>query len=569
MTTSSLTELVQRLERGELAVDSFAAQVHELFAGGPTGETSPGGPEPLLGDYLVLAGLAGGGMGLIMRARHRDPGVVAAQGGEVALKLLRAQFFDDDEARGRFEAEAELGMRLDHKGLVRVFDYLHIGPALVMVMELIEGREMAQMIGRETGPIPWARALPVFAQLAGAVSYLHRQGIVHRDLKPANVMITDGGEVKLLDLGIAKDPDSSAELTSAGAGMGTLNYVAPEQAEDASLVDGRADIYALGMTLYQMLAGRLPWEPRDSPIQTLRRKLDGDLAPPSSFYPAVPGELEEVVGRCLAVDPDARYATIEALLAAIDRAVEAIQDHLRRGDALSTLPAERLLAWDQALGNTGGLRSPRGDGSVPRERLGRFAVPRTPLGVALASAVGALLVAAVLIAAVVLLRGGDGGTEEAPSANSPTALAVPLPSPPSRAESPVATAPPGLESVARATAAPPAPDDPVREASEGGPPSETHTEEVLDRPAIDFQGRIPGWVRDILEGEGANQYDLAIREARFKAAAQVHVYFDAERPTSAEDFRNRMHARGGVEALRLRRDGVTGYVLELKVSLTR
>jgi serine/threonine protein kinase len=164
-----------------------------------------------------------------------------------------------------------------------------------LVMDLAEGRPLSEVIGQETGPIPWDRAWPMFKQMLDAVAYAHEHKVVHRDLKPENVILSPEGQLKVLDFGIAKDMEGGK--TKTGTGMGTVDYMAPEQYTDASKVDQRADIYALGMTLYEMLAGRLPWDPVATEFQVMTLKSKGDFPPPTAFYPHIPSIKEEAKQR--------------------------------------------------------------------------------------------------------------------------------------------------------------------------------------------------------------------------------------------------------------------------------
>ena len=195
-------------------------------------------------------------MGTVYRGRHRSPEIAARQGGEVAIKVMHPHIARNESFAERFEREASLGLKLDHPGICRVHDLVVDGGVLALVMELVEGEPLSELIGTTTGPIPWGRAWPMLEQLLDSVTYLHAQGVLHRDIKPENILVGSGGQLKLLDLGIAKDAGSGK--TKTGVGMGTVDYMAPEQHTDAGKVDERADVYALGMTLYEMLAGRLP-----------------------------------------------------------------------------------------------------------------------------------------------------------------------------------------------------------------------------------------------------------------------------------------------------------------------
>jgi serine/threonine-protein kinase len=238
----------------------------------------------------------------------------------VAIKVLHAQYAERPDIVERFEREAELGIKLDHPGIVRVHELAVDSGRVALIMELVEGRPLSQMIGTETGPIPWPRAEPLFRQLVSAVGYAHDHGVIHRDLKPENIIIGPDGQLKVLDFGIAKDVSSGR--TQTGTGMGTIDYMAPEQYLDAKAVDGRADIYALGMTLYEMLSGQLPWPDSTTEFTILDRKRNGDIPPPTKFYPDIPSGVVNLVMRMLAPTLEERPPSIEGLSQELEKVLE-------------------------------------------------------------------------------------------------------------------------------------------------------------------------------------------------------------------------------------------------------
>ena len=279
--------------------------------------SSPSIPNEV-GAYQILSMIGKGGMGTVYRGRHRSESMVKRQGGDVCIKTMHSQYADDQTFQARFEREASLGMELDHPGIIKVHDLVMDAGSLALVMEYVEGRSLADLIGLETGPIPWVRARTMFGQLLDAVGHAHERGIIHRDLKPDNVMVTPDAHLKILDFGIAKEAGSGATRT--GAGMGTADYMAPEQHTDAKNVDKRADIYALGMTLYEMLAGRLPWGDELDMLGVLLRKESGDVPPPSTFYPDIPSGVEGAVLSALSPKRQARPASVEAFRQLLDGA---------------------------------------------------------------------------------------------------------------------------------------------------------------------------------------------------------------------------------------------------------
>ncbi len=261
-----------------------------------------------IGAYRVLSRVGDGGMAVVYRCRHRSDAKAAQQGGDVAVKVMHAHLAADTGFQTRFEREAGIGLELDHPGIVKVLDLIVDQDRLALVMEWVEGDPLDMRLAR--GPIPEAQALEIFHSVAQALSYAHEQGVVHRDVKPANIILAPKC-AKVLDFGIAKSAQQ-ASLTRTGAGIGTPWYMAPEQYTRAKSVDARADIYALGMVLAEMLLGGLPWPTELSEYEVLRHKADGELS-----LDRVPKAYIPIIERCLEPDPEDRWASVQALLTAL------------------------------------------------------------------------------------------------------------------------------------------------------------------------------------------------------------------------------------------------------------
>ncbi len=261
-----------------------------------------------IGAYRVLSRVGDGGMAVVYRCRHRSEVKAAQQGGDVAVKVMHAHLAMDAGFQTRFEREAGIGLELNHPGIVKVLDLIVDQERLALVMEWVEGDPLDLRL--ERGPIPEAQALEIFQSIAQALSYAHEQGVVHRDVKPANILLARTC-AKVLDFGIAKSAQQ-ASLTRTGAGIGTPWYMAPEQYVRAKNVDARADIYALGMVLAEMLMGGLPWPSELSEYEVLRHKADGELS-----LDAVPEAYRPIIGCCLEPDPADRWASVQALLSAL------------------------------------------------------------------------------------------------------------------------------------------------------------------------------------------------------------------------------------------------------------
>lgn len=283
---------------------------------GATAVDPSGGLPSRLGNYRVLGMIGAGGMGTVVRARHVEEGWAKRQGGDVAIKLIHPQISAEPDFRERFFDEAELGKRVHHAGLARVYDVVSEGPWLGTILEYIDGNDLGAWV--KPGGLALNEALQLLRPLAEAVDHLHAQGIVHRDLKPANVKVRPDGRPVLLDLGIAKDLTKGGQgLTGNMAQMGTSAWMAPEQA-DARSVTSSADVYAFGLMTYALLSGRMPWAEGESELRILMNKGVGRLVPLSEAAPALAGSLADAVMASLSVEPPDRPKSCAALLEAIE-----------------------------------------------------------------------------------------------------------------------------------------------------------------------------------------------------------------------------------------------------------
>ena len=271
--------------------------------------------------YRVTGVIAKGGMGVVYRAEQLP------LGRPVALKLIHTDLDEENpesDFQRRFFLEAASCAKLTHPNIVVIYDYGQLEltsgrSSAYMAMELLEGRTLGEALKRDPR-FNFGRALRIAREIARALREAHRQEMVHRDLKPTNVMVnltSDGESVKVLDFGLVKlMHDDSAEMTREGLFMGSPKYMAPEQI-NREPIDGRSDLYALGVLLYQMLVGRVPFE-GDNQIQTLMSHLH-DTVP--ALPSEVPDEVQQIVMRCLEKSREARFDSADALIAAIDAAI--------------------------------------------------------------------------------------------------------------------------------------------------------------------------------------------------------------------------------------------------------
>jgi hypothetical protein len=278
-------------------------------------------PGTRLGRWEITGELGRGGMGVVYRAR--DP----ATGVEAALKVTTPEMRSDARALERFSREIAAARSVVQGNVVAVLDSgLADDGSPFVALELVEGGSLARRIER-TGPLPPAEVVAIGVGIARALAAIHAVGLVHRDLKPANVLVGDEGEPKVADFGLARNGASSA-LTRTGELVGTLDYMAPEQMDRAREVDGRADLYALGATLWALLVGRPPFEGQGAEL--LKRVVLESPRTPGRLVPGVPRELDELVLELMAKEPEGRPATAAEVATRLER-IAARPARARRG----------------------------------------------------------------------------------------------------------------------------------------------------------------------------------------------------------------------------------------------
>jgi WD40 repeat protein len=266
--------------------------------------SGPGAP-PVVPGYEILGELGRGGMGVVYRARqvslHRA----------VALKMIRAGEYADEAERARFRAEAEVVARLQHPNIVQIHEVGEAQGSPFFSLEYVEGGSLRDLLAR--GPQPAAQAAALLEAVARAIEAGHRRGVIHRDLKPANILLTADGQPKVVDFGLAKRLDSGPGQTQSGAVIGTPSYMAPEQAlGKAHTVGPAADVWALGVLLYELLTGRPPFL-ADTVFDTLQQVVAQEPVPPGRLNAKIPRDLETICLKCLRKDARQRYPSAEAL----------------------------------------------------------------------------------------------------------------------------------------------------------------------------------------------------------------------------------------------------------------
>lgn len=283
--------------------------------------SASGGPPTMVGRYQILRKLGQGGMGAVYEAEH------SKLQKRVALKVLPREVASDPAAIARFEREMLAVGRITHPGIVQAHDADEADGIRYLAMELVDGYDVADAAayheGTTNSPMPLPVACEIIRQASVAIQAAHEAGLVHRDLKPSNLMLSVDGNVKVLDLGLAmldsKHGDGSNGLTATGQVMGTIDYMAPEQARETRSVDARADVYSLGATLYRLIAGRPPYagDRYSSVLQKLMALANADPTPIEELRPDCPSQLIAVVVSAMAKDPSGRIATAAELAAAL------------------------------------------------------------------------------------------------------------------------------------------------------------------------------------------------------------------------------------------------------------
>jgi beta-lactam-binding protein with PASTA domain/tRNA A-37 threonylcarbamoyl transferase component Bud32 len=258
------------------------------------------------GRYRVIRRLGAGGMADVYCAEDQQ------LGRRIALKLLYRHFAEDEQFVERFRREASSAAGLQHPNIVGIYDRGEWNGTYYIAMEFIEGRTLKDVI-RERGPAPPEAAVDIVLQILRAARFAHQRGVVHRDIKPHNVLIDDEGRVKVTDFGIARA--GASDMTETGLIMGTSHYLSPEQAQGKP-VDARSDLYSIGIVLYEMLTGRVPFD-AESPVAVALKQVSEIPVPPRELNPQVPPALDAVVLRAMEKDPARRFADADEFIAAL------------------------------------------------------------------------------------------------------------------------------------------------------------------------------------------------------------------------------------------------------------
>src|SRR6187551_920336 len=313
------------------------------------------------GRYRIVRKLGSGGMANVYLAEDED------LGRRVAIKILNERYANDDLFIERFRREAKSAAALSHPNIVSVYDRGEAEGTYYIAMEVIEGRSLKELI-MTRGPLPIAQALAYTHEMLEALRFAHRHGIIHRDIKPHNILI--GERLKVTDFGIARA--GASQMTEAGSIMGTAQYLSPEQARGAP-VTASSDLYSVGIVLYEMLTGKVPFT-GDSAIEIAMKHLNEAPKPPSKIRPEIPEELDQVVLRALAKNPEDRYQTAEEFSEDLHRVEAGLPLAPETADAATAL----LTGVTVPLAGQGGSTEVLGATAVTRPQGAPPQAPRRP-----------------------------------------------------------------------------------------------------------------------------------------------------------------------------------------------
>ena len=288
----------------------------------------------LLGNrYEILEKIGSGGMATVYKAKCH------VLNRYVAIKILRDEFTTDEEFVKRFEVEAQSAASITHPNIVSIYDVGVDGNLHYIVMELIKGKTLKDIIVEERGPLPWKWSVNIAIQIASALETAHRNHIIHRDIKPHNIIITEDGVAKVTDFGIAKAVSNST-ITAFGTTIGSVHYFSPEHAR-GGYTDEKSDIYSLGVVMYEMLTGRVPFD-ADTPVSVALKHMQEEPTPAIAVNPAVPIAVNDIIMKALKKDTNLRYQSATAMLIDLRRALKEPQGNFVDNNEYVDFPTQRI-----------------------------------------------------------------------------------------------------------------------------------------------------------------------------------------------------------------------------------
>ena len=268
----------------------------------------------LLGNrYEIIEKIGNGGMAMVYKAKCH------VLNRFVAVKILRDEFTTDEEFIKRFEVEAQAAASITHPNIVSVYDVGREGNLYYIVMELIRGKTLKEIIIEEEGPLPWKWSVNIAIQIASALDVAHKNNIVHRDIKPHNIIITEDGVAKVTDFGIAKAVSNST-MTAFGTTIGSVHYFSPEHAR-GGYTDAKSDIYSLGVVMYEMLTGKVPFD-ADTPVSVALKHMQEEPVEPIQLNEKIPNAVNEIILKAMRKDSSLRYQSAAAMLSDLNQALK-------------------------------------------------------------------------------------------------------------------------------------------------------------------------------------------------------------------------------------------------------
>lgn len=285
-----------------------------------------------VGPYQVIGPLGQGGMASVFQAYH------AKLDRYVAIKMMHKAFLEDEGFRSRFGREAQIVAKMEHPHIVPVYDYAEHDGQPYLVMKFVEGQTLKKLLAQ--GPLPLDRVIEIMSDIADALSYAHKRGVLHRDIKPSNILIDAEGTAFLTDFGLARVARAGASTMSVDMILGTPQYISPEQAAGQSELDPRTDVYSLGVILYEMVVGRVPFN-ADTPYAVVHDHIYTELPLPSEINPAIPPAVEGVLLKALAKRPADRFDTPNAMMQTFRQAIQQ--------SGLAALPDDRDVRADESF----------------------------------------------------------------------------------------------------------------------------------------------------------------------------------------------------------------------------
>lgn len=346
-----------------------------------------------LDRYLILEEIGRGGMGTVYKALHRQMDRI------VALKILPKEKVDSPQKVRRFQREVKTAAKLDHPNIVTAFDATESNGTHFLVMSLVDGQNLAEYVRRH-GPVSCSDAVNFILQAASGLDYAHALGVIHRDIKPANLLLNTEGKIKILDMGLARIHErqenslhaDSTELTEDGAVLGTVSYLAPEQALDTRKADERSDVYALGCTLHYLLTGKPPYK-EDTLVKTLLAHREAEIPSLRIRREDVPEKLDTIFQMMVAKQPESRFQTMRQLITALQDLC--LDTNNENAGAPAILGAGSDSSWNSQP-TLESIRTPKESG-VPTSEGGSFRVGGRRWLWGLGAALGLLAVAAGLV----------------------------------------------------------------------------------------------------------------------------------------------------------------------------